>query len=54
MTRSYDRCIFNFFKKTMNVFFLRFFNMDHLFKIFFEFVTILVLFYALVFWPHGL
>ena len=37
------------------VFFLNnifFFDVDYL-KIFIEFVTILLLFYVLVFWPHG-
>ena len=55
MTRSYDRCVFNFLKKNHEYIFLRFFfNVDHLFKIFIEFVTILLPFYALVFWLQGL
>ena len=28
--------------------------MDHFFKVFIEFVTILFLFYVLVFWPPGI
>ena len=37
-------CFFSVFKV--------FFNVDHL-KVFIEFVTILLLFYALVLWPRG-
>ena len=35
-------------------FFLRFFLMWTIFKVFIEFVTILLLFYVLVFWPRGM
>ena len=31
-----------------------FFDVDHFFKVFIEFVTILLLFYVLVFWPRGI
>ena len=34
--------------------FLRFFLMWTIFKVFIEFVTILLLFYVLVFWPQGM
>ena len=38
----------NFFIKVF------FFNVDHLKKYFFEFITILLLFYVLAFWPQGM
>ena len=31
-----------------------FFNMDYFLKSFIEFVTVLLLFYVLVFWPQGM
>ena len=41
--------IFNFFK-----FFQSYFLMWTIFKVFIEFITILLLFYVLVFWPRGM
>ena len=34
--------------------FFFFFDVDYFFKVFIEFVTILLLFYVLVFWPQGM
>ena len=39
---------------TMFLFFFFFFLMWTILKVFIEFVTILLLFYVLVFWPHGM
>ena len=44
----------DFSVKTLKTLFL-FFDVDHFFfKVFIEFVTILLLFYVLVFWPRGM
>ena len=39
---------------TFSFFFFKIFLMWTIFKVFIEFVTILVLFYVLVFWPRGM
>ena len=39
---------------TRNIFLKIFFDVDHFFKVFIEFVTTLLLFYVLVFWPRGM
>ena len=44
-----------YMKPTVHLVFLKdFFDVDHFFKVFIEFVTILLLFYVLVFQPGGM